>query len=55
MVQFRHWPHILSIEKITLSPGEKPVTPGPTSLTTPAPSWPMTSGMGRVSFPESMW
>src|ERR671937_2253980 len=38
-------------EKMTWSPLAKSVTPSPTSSTTPAPSWPSTSGSGSAIVP----
>jgi hypothetical protein len=39
-----HWRHSGVYSGITWSPSETPVTPGPTSTTTPAPSCPRTDG-----------
>src|SRR3954465_11202219 len=38
-------------EKTTWSPLAKSLTPSPTSSTTPAPSWPSTSGSGSAIVP----
>ena len=35
-----HFPHAGMNPNTTWSPGARSVTPGPTSSTTPAPSWP---------------
>jgi hypothetical protein len=39
-------------EKTTWSPGRNSWTPGPTSRTIPAASWPRTIGMGRGREPS---
>src|ERR1700741_5436822 len=38
-------------ENTTWSPGARPLTSSPTSSTTPAPSWPSTSGSGSAMVP----
>src|SRR6266568_2408605 len=42
-------------DSTTWSPGDSPETPGPTSSTTPAPSWPPTTGNGIGTSPVTRW
>src|SRR5918995_7264601 len=44
--QYLHTPHGALQAMMTWSPGATDVTPSPTSLITPAPSWPGTNGAG---------
>ena len=48
----RQTPHGTSQDKATGWPTRTLVTPGPTASTTPAPSWPMTIGVGRGHSPS---
>jgi hypothetical protein len=43
--EYRHRPQPGRNEKTTWSPSSKPFTPGPTAVTTPAPSWPPRKGV----------
>ena len=45
--QAGHMPQFESVERTTWSPGSRVVTAGPTASTTPAPSWPSTTGVGK--------
>ena len=51
MVQKWHFPHRDTKDRITGSPGFRDVMPGPTSCTTPEPSWPSTAGRGMDAAP----
>ncbi len=54
----RHWKHSpqgMHQFNTTRSPGVTWVTPAPISRTTPAPSWPMTSGRFQESDAWSVW
>src|ERR1700757_235626 len=54
-LQNLHSPHSGVYSGITWSPGLTEVTPGPTSSTTPPPSWPrMTGNMPSGSAPDSV-
>ena len=44
LAQNRQWPQTGRNEQAMWSPGASLLTPGPTSSTTPAPSWPPTIG-----------
>ncbi len=46
-----HWPQAGMKPNTTWSPGLRSVTPGPTSSTTPAPSWPPMIGSGTGMSP----
>ena len=50
-VQSAHCPHCGDQQMTTWSPGLRPLTPGPTSTTSPAPSWPSTAGMATGIVP----
>jgi hypothetical protein len=52
--QSTQWPHGYIQQRTTWSPGATDVTPGPTSSTTPAPSWPMIRGGGIGRIPRWM-
>src|SRR5919197_522506 len=51
--QKRHRPQCGSQLRMTWSPGVRPETPGPTSSTTPAPSWPRMTGRGASWIPST--
>src|SRR5919108_2066507 len=51
--QKRHRPQCGSQLRMTWSPGARPETPGPTSSTTPAPSWPRMTGRGASWIPST--
>ena len=52
-------PQLASVDSATWSPGPTWVTPAPTASTTPAPSWPSTTGTGNGMVPSttdrSLW
>ena len=54
-----HAPQLASVDRATWSPGTTCVTPAPTASTTPAPSWPSTTGTGKGMVPSttdrSLW
>src|SRR5207247_9966500 len=50
--QKKHAPHGGTHEMITWSPSATLVTPSPTAMTSPAPSWPSTHGTGLGSVPS---
>ena len=50
--QARHDPHTARQLRTTKSPGATPVTPGPTSSTTPAASWPRRNGKSSLMPPS---
>ena len=43
-----HEPHDGMNDSTTWSPGSRPSTPGPTSVTIPAPSWPPSTGKPAI-------
>ena len=53
VAQGGHFPQAGTKPSTTWSPGARPVTPGPTSSTTPAPSWPPMTGRGTGMSPVS--
>ena len=53
VAQGGHFPQAGTKPSTTWSPGARPVTPGPTSSTTPAPSWPPMIGRGTGMSPVS--
>jgi hypothetical protein len=48
-----HSPHGYTQLSTTRSPGRTEVTSPPTDTTTPAPSWPITTGIGRAHSPST--
>ena len=57
--QASHWPQLPSVVRTTWSPTFTFVTASPTASTTPAPSWPSTTGVGNGMVPlttlTSLW
>src|SRR5580693_1501249 len=53
--QYRHWPQAGMNEQVTWSPTLTRVTASPTASTTPAPSWPPTTGSRIGASPFWMW
>src|SRR5690606_31274970 len=57
--QLAHWPQLPSVDSTTWSPTATLVTSGATASTSPAPSWPSTTGGGNMIVPfrtdTSLW
>src|SRR5918997_6209104 len=53
VLQALQMPQLASVLSTTCCPGLTELTPGPTSATMPAPSWPSTEGDGHGMVPSS--